>query len=42
MMKKEYMAPEITVTPVDNDIITNSFDEDVKSAWWGPTVTREE
>lgn len=40
-MKKEYMAPEITVTPVDNDIITGSFEETLE-AWWGPSITMEE
>ncbi|MGM9644671.1 MAG: hypothetical protein ACI3X1_06250 [Eubacteriales bacterium] len=39
-MKKEYMAPEITVTPVDYDIITGSFEDTL--AWWGPTITMEE
>ena len=33
--KKEYVAPEITVTVVENDIIT--FSED-KISWEGPIV----
>ena len=33
--KKEYVSPEITVTVVENDIIT--FSED-KISWEGPIV----